>query len=185
MSTKFISKNSNYMIVLKPGVEGNRALGTHSIPGLYIKFQAGMVDIRDEEVVASLREHPSFGTAFVEVKDNETDPYATVREDIEPGHSTTEIKYGQAGKKTGATAKIQLTPQLKKVIETEAIKMIPDLLKSNPKILKDIIFNLAKDMKEQEKETASIVKETESVIVDQIPDEAPKVEDKTKDKKDK
>jgi len=149
MSTKFVSKNSNYMIVLKPGIEGNRATGLHSIPGLYIKFQSGVVDVKEDSVVEMMRQHPSFGTDFVEVKQDEVDPFINEREEIEPTHTMTEIKYGHSeGKKS--TGKAKLTPQLKKVIEGEAIKMIPGILKSNPDLLKGIILELAAEMKAKE-----------------------------------
>ena len=148
MSIKFVSKNSNYMIVLKSGIEGSRVLGTQAVPGLYIKFQAGSVDIKEESVVKMLREHPFFGIDFVEVKQDEIDPYVDTREDIEPAHTSTEIVHGMAGKSIGAPKKI--TPEIKKLIEKEALKMLPDLLKSNPKILKDIILDLAKEMKSKE-----------------------------------
>ena len=149
MSTKFVSKNSNYMVVLKPGVEGNRNLGTHAVSGLYVKFQGGIVDVKEESVVDMMRSHPSCGVDFVEVKDAEVDPYADERVDIEPVHNTTEIIYGHAGKKVGSQ-KMKLTPQMKKLVEAEAMKMLPNLLKSNPKVLKEVIMNLAAEMKANE-----------------------------------
>lgn len=151
MATKFVSKNSNYMVVLKPGVEGNRALGTHAVSGLYVKFQAGSVDVKEESVVSLLRAHPGFGIDFVEVKESELDPYADAREEIEPPHTMAEITYGHAERRTvGRPPKVKMTPQLKKLIEGEAIKMIPDLLKSNPKILRDIVSSMAAEMKAKE-----------------------------------
>ena len=153
MSTKFVSKNSNYMIVLKPGIEGNRNLGTHAVPGLYIKFQAGVVDVKEESIVSMLRAHPSCGTDFLEVKQDEIDPYADERQEVEPEHHIAEIKYGHAEKVVGAPKKVKLSPQMKKLIEGEAMKMLPGLLKSNPKILKDIILSLASEMKAKEPST--------------------------------
>lgn len=150
MSTKFVSKNSNYMVVLKPGVEGNRALGTHAVSGLYVKFQSGVVDVKEESVIALLRAHPSCGTDFIEVKEKELDPFADTREEIEPTHYSTEINYGHAEKKVGRPAKVKLTPQMKKLIEGEAMKMLPGLLKSNPKVLKDMILSLAAEMQSKE-----------------------------------
>lgn len=138
------------MIVLRPGIEGNRALGTHSVPGLYVKFQAGVVDVKEDSIVTMLRAHTSFGTDFVEVKQNEVDPFVDTREEIEPVHTMTEMKYGHAEGKASVGRPTKLTPQLKKVIEKEALKMIPGLLKSNPKILKDIIMELAAEMKAKE-----------------------------------
>ena len=150
MSTKFVSKNSNYMVVLKPGVEGNRNLGTHAVPGLYIKFQSGVVDIKEEKIADQLREHPSFGIDFVEVKQEEIDPYEDQRQDVEPAHVISEIKYGHNERAAGTGQKVKMSPALKKMIEGEAMKMLPALLKSNPKVLKDLIMGLAAEMKASE-----------------------------------
>lgn len=168
MSTKFVSKNSNYMVVLKPGIEGNRALGTHAVSGLYIKFQSGMVDVKEESIVTLLREHPSCGVDFIEIKEDELDPFIDNREDSEPAHTHQEIRYGHVEKATGSPVKTKLSPQMKKLIEGEAMKMLPGLLKSNPKILKDIILNLASEMKEKETEESSKIDEDTSI------DETPK-----------
>ena len=171
MSTKFVSKQSNYMIVLKPGVEGSRALGTHAISGLYVKFQGGIVDVKEESIIEMLRNHPSFGIDFLEVKENETDPYKDAREGVEPDHIMSELKYGHVEKTTGNIPKIKITPQIKKLIEDEALKMLPGLLKENPKILKDIIVGLATDMKkETQVGSESIVKEN---IVEDITKRGP------------
>ena len=160
MSAKFVSKNSNYMIVLKSGIEGSRALGTHAIPGLYAKFTSGVLDVKEEKIAKLLREHPSFGTDFLEVKEAEVDPFADTREEIEPEHVISEIKYGHSEAMKGSPKKIKMTPQLKKVLETEAMKMLPGLLKSNPKILKDIILDLAKDMKAKETKEGETTEES-------------------------
>lgn len=166
MSTKFVSKNSNYMIVLRPGVEGNRAIGTHAVPGLYVKFQSGVLDVKEEKVIELLRNHPSFGIDFLEIKQDEIDPYLDVRDESEPAHIHQEIKYGHAEKAKGSSVKTKISPQLKKVIENEAIKMIPGILKSNPKILKDIILDLASQMKKEEgqDEEAQLEKNTEESV---------------------
>lgn len=150
MSIKFVSKNSNYMVVLKPGLEGNRALGTHSIPGIYVKFLSGVVDLKDQAHIDMMRAHPCFGTDFIEVKSEELDPFADAREEIEPDHVISEIKYGHSENMRVPNKKVKLTPAMKKLIEGEAMKMLPGLLKSNPKVLKEIIVGLAAEMKEKE-----------------------------------
>ena len=153
MSTKFVSKNSNYAIVLKPGVEGSRVLGTQSIPGIYVKFVGGSVDVKEESILKMLREHPSYGLDFLEVKEGELDPLADTREEVEPGHVISDIKYGHVEKSSGTPPKVKITPQLKKILEGEALKMIPGLLKQNPEILKNIILDLAAGMKKEEEKT--------------------------------
>lgn len=160
MSTQFVSKNSNYMIVLKPGIEGNRTLGTHSVAGLYVKFQGGTLDVKEESIIEMLRNHPSYGTDFLEIKHDEIDPFINTRDESEPAHIIQEIKYGHVEKAIGSPVKMKLTPQMKKAIEGEALKMIPGLLKSNPEILKNIILDLAAGMKKAEEKTE--VKETKT-----------------------
>lgn len=150
MSTKFVSKNSNYCIVLKQGIEGNRAIGTQAIPGVYVRFQDGTVKVSEESMLEQLRNHPKFGTDFLEVKEEEKDPFLDQRVESEPKHAMTEIKYGHVGKKQIEGAPTKMTPQVKKLIEREAIKMLPDLLKANPQILKDIITDMASDLKQPE-----------------------------------
>jgi hypothetical protein len=150
MTTKFVSKNSNYMIVLKPGVEGNRALGTHAVSGIYVRFQDGTVDVKDQNIIDMLKNHEGFGNDFVEVKPEELDPYADAREEIEPAHIMTEMKYGHAEKVVGTPKPAKMTPQMKKALEKEALKMLPGLLKSNPGLLKDLVVGLATEMKAKE-----------------------------------
>jgi hypothetical protein len=152
------------MIVLRPGVEGNRTLGTHSVPGIYVKFQSGLVDVKEESLVKMMREHPCFGTDFIEVKQDEIDPFADVREDIEPVHFTTEIKYGHAEGTTGSPKPIKMTAQMKKVIEKEAIKMIPTVLKQNPAILMDIIAALSTEMQAKESAVAKIEPKVKTIV---------------------
>ena len=150
MSTQFVSKQSNYCVILKSGIEGNRILGTQPVAGIYIKFEGGIVTVKDESIAKMLREHPSFGNDFIEVEEIGADPYADSRTDIEPEHIMSEIKYGHAEAVKGMAKPVKLTPAMKKVVEVEAIKMLPSLLKENPDILKGIIMSLAAEMKEKE-----------------------------------
>ena len=109
-----------------------------------------MVDVKEESIMEMLRAHPGFGTDFVEVKPEEVDPYSETREEIEPPHFTTEIKYGHAENTAGVPRPVKMTPAMKKMVEKEAKKMIPGILKNNPEILKDIIVKLAEEMKAKE-----------------------------------
>ena len=147
MSTKFVSKNSNYMIVLKPGMEGSRVLGTSSTPGLYVKFQAGIVDVKEEAIVEMLRNHPSYGIDFQEIKQEEIDPFLSTRNDPEPDHVLIDMNYGHAEKRQGSTKPSVMSPALKKYIEGEALKMLPTFLKENPDILKAAMESVMSEMK--------------------------------------
>lgn len=168
MSTKFVSKSSNLMVVLRPGVEGNRAIGTHMKPGLYARFQGGLIDVKDETMIQLLKEHPGFGTDFIEVAENAIDPFEYNRDEIEPVHVLHEMKYGHVERVKGQPApKVKLSPEIKNLIQNEAIKMLPELLKTNPGILKDILTNLVaeKEAKETPVEDVEVPEETEKITV--------------------
>jgi hypothetical protein len=167
---KFVSKNSNYMVVLKPGLEGNRALGTQPIPGIYVKFQSGIVDIKDEKILEMMRSHPSNGGDFTEVKDSEVDPYVDSRQELEPDHYVSEIEYGHS--KVAAKPTTKVSPELKKFIQAEAVKMIPGLLKENPSILKDIIKDLA----------SAVASEKEEIKTTETKEEIEEIEEEEEEK---
>jgi hypothetical protein len=167
MSTQFVSKNSNYCVVLKSGIEGNRILGTQPVAGIYIKFEGGIVTVKEEKVAEMLRNHPNFGTDFIEVQESGVDPYSDTRQEIEPEHVMSEIKYGHAEAVKGLAKPVKLTPAMKKLIESEAVKMLPSLLKANPTILKDIITSLAAEMKEKEAKEEKIESKKEDKKVDE------------------
>lgn len=154
MSVKFVSKNSNLMIVLKPGVPGSTITGQQPTPGIYVRFQGGVVDVKEESIINMLRGHKGMGSDFIEIKQSEVDPYEHTRQDIEPIHNITEMEYGHIGKKISSKGKTILSPELKKLIENEAVKMLPDILKKNPKILKDILQGLAEEVKKDDEENS-------------------------------
>lgn len=155
MSTKFVSKNSNLMVVLKPGVPGSTITGQQPTPGIYVRFQGGTVDVKEEAILNMLRRHSGFGSDFVEIKQEESDPFEHTRKETEPDHKITEMEYGHVGKTKTSKGKTVLSPELKKIIEAEAIKMLPGLLKKNPKILKDILSGLAEEVKKDEADVES------------------------------
>jgi hypothetical protein len=178
MSTKFVSKNSNYMVVLKPGKEGNRATGTQAVSGLYVKFDSGVVDIKDEAITEMMREHPDCGTAFVEVKENEIDPYAELREEAEPKHVTSEIKYGHIVGREGTPIKTNISPKVKELIKAEAIKMIPGILKQDPELIKGILREMAAEAVAKDKKALETAPE---VVVDVVNDTTVTVDPITED----
>jgi hypothetical protein len=164
MSTKFVSKNSNLMVVLRSGIEGSRALGTASKPGLYARFQGGIIDVKNDEMTELLRAHPGLGTDFIEINEAEVDPFEYNRDEIEPTHVISEMKYGHVEKTQGTPKKIKLSPEMKSLIEKQALAMLPSLLKSNPGILKDMLQKLVAE----EDKTAKVEDEVvEDVTTDE------------------
>jgi hypothetical protein len=51
---KFVSKNANLMVVLRPGIPAQPITGTPAVPTLSARFQDGVVDIQDEKILGTL-----------------------------------------------------------------------------------------------------------------------------------
>lgn len=121
---KFISKHSNYRVVLRPGIPGNRMNGTQTIPGIYIKFEGGMVDVKNEEHIKMMLEHPAYlNGSFIIAPEDERDPYIASRENIEPKHNISEMVHGSVGKSITPRSAIKISKDQKKIIIESAKKM--------------------------------------------------------------
>ena len=167
---KFISKNSNLRIVLEPGIQSNQLSGIAGRPGVYVKFQNGVVNVSDEELVNKMTSHPGFNLDFIAVDESGEDPFIDQREEIEPTHVLTDIKYGHAeGKKLSPNRKAKIDPQIKKLIDEKAMelvnKMLPKMVEETVKKMIDIGAEKAKEAKEAEtiKQTKG-VKEAEKIL---------------------
>ena len=161
MSTKFVSKNSNYMLVLERGIPASPVTGTPAKHGIYIKFVDGFVDIKDEKISELMKANEKCGVDFIEVKDDELhpsgrraeiDPFADSREEIEPAHIVSEVKYGHL-EKAVSTKKNKIPPAVKKLIMLEAQKLAREML---PGMVKDTV----KALVEQAKSEKSVKTET-------------------------
>lgn len=123
---KFVSKSSNLLIVLRPGIPGNHLTGTQPQPMVSARFKDGMFDSTDKKIIDMMLLHPGFGADFISTDDTMgVDPYASARVSSEPEHVTMTLKNGQVigG---GNAPKAQLTPEMKRALEdyvnTEAKK---------------------------------------------------------------
>lgn len=157
---KFVSKNSNLRIVLSPGIPANQMAGVPGKPGLYVKFQDGVVEVKDEEMIKKMHEHPGFNVDFIAVDENGEDPFAATREETEPIHVIQDIKYGHAeGRRVSPHKKLKLDPQIQKLVNDLAAKQVSELL---PKMVEETIAKMmdmadakkAESKKEEEKEVA-------------------------------
>ena len=146
---KFISKNANLRIVLEPGIQANQLSGIAGKPGLYVKFQSGIVELKDEELIKKMTAHPGFNLDFIAVDDNGEDPFADQREEIEPVHVLTDIKYGHAENKQVSKRVTKLDPQIKKLVDEKAMEMVQKML---PKMVEDTVRKLAEMQAEKNKE---------------------------------
>ena len=125
---KFVSKSSNYMVVLKHGMAGNNITGTPPVPGLYARFRDGILETQDKDMIEMLHASQGFKDGdFIAVDEQGEEPFADSRVGMEPSHIITELKYGTPSghKMTKETPK--LPPAIKKLIQEEASKMAKEL----------------------------------------------------------
>jgi hypothetical protein len=132
---KFISKNSNLRVVLKPGIPGERLTGRIAESGIYVKFEDGVADVKDENLVKMMMEHPGYDVDYI-LSDG-FDPYKGVRKSLEPEHSVVNIEYGHVGKNINPKSPAGFTPEQLKIIQEmveakgkeKAIEILRDLAK--------------------------------------------------------
>lgn len=134
---KFVSKNANYLAVLRPSVPGEPMAGRSPKPGLSVRFEEGSVEVVDEKICEKLMQHRGFDVDFFLVEVDAKDPFAEQRQESEPAHTLTGLKYGTPEKSTSSPRKIKLPPELSDYISqsiNEGVKegmakLIPDLVK--------------------------------------------------------
>lgn len=160
---KFVSRSSNYMLVLKPGVPGNQITGTPPVPGVYVRFRDGIVEVKEEELIHLMKASQGFKNGdFIAVDEHGEDPFKDERTGLEPEHIITELKYGTPeGRKVGET-KGKLPPAVKKMIQAEAVKIAKEML---PGMVEEVLM-AAKASKEadegakSQKEAAKLLTKT-------------------------
>lgn len=139
---KFLSRNSNLLVVLKPGIPASNITGTPAVYGVYAKFVDGVVEIKEKEHIKLMLAHPGCGQDFKPVEENEKDPYAYFREESEPAHTITEIKYGHAEKSYSTAKPIKIPPELEKLINSRAVEIAREML---PGMVKEVIKEFGVD----------------------------------------
>ena len=71
---RFVSKSANLMLVLKQGFPGNHMTGTAPISGVYIKFQNGIVDVKEQSLIDLMLKHSGYNIDFISAEE-EKDPF--------------------------------------------------------------------------------------------------------------
>ncbi len=148
---RFISKHSNYRVVLKPGVPGNRFLGTEAVPGIYVKFEDGVAEVDDEKMIEQMKKFPGFGANFI-IAEGGDDPYADTRRSTEPEHNIGEIKFGTVVGNPNPKPLVTITAEHKKIIREQAKKMLLEIAK-DPKQMAEIQKLAEAEKKKEEKAT--------------------------------
>ena len=134
---KFISKSTNLLIVLRPGLSAQPITGTPAKPTISVRFKDGIADVQNEELVQMMLAHPGFNADFISAESSPMDPYAATRQSSEPAHTMTEIKFGTPVGKETAGGSMQLPPELQKMVASMAAdmakKMLPSMVESTLK----------------------------------------------------
>lgn len=155
---KFVSKNMNLRIVLNHGIPAEPMSGRNAVPGQYVKFENGLADVKDEEMVKKMLNHAGFNSDFIAAEDSGRDPYADYRSEKEPAHMITEMNYGHPGKTTGA--KPNLTADQKKALRPMAEQMAREMFKEMaPTLMKEMLKTMATAKQEENSGAAPVIEE--------------------------
>ena len=166
---KFVSKNANYRVILRPGESAERLTGRAAIPGLYVKFEHGNVNIADEDICKKMLSHPRFGIDFVLAAGSEEDRWARTRGGGEPAHDILELQYGAITKNVNPKPRLGLPADKMKIIEEMVEKMAKEMA---PKLAAEMLKKLV-----EEKE---IVKSEESEVKSEEPLPEPEIKSEIK-----
>ncbi len=126
---KFISKSNNLRIVLKHGISAEPISGRAAVNGLYVKFENGLANIENEEMVKLMFKHPGYNSDFICAKDEEG-VFSGQRRNAEPRHDIVEITAGGViGKNLGEKNTVALNNEQKELLTKMAKEMATEMLK--------------------------------------------------------
>ncbi len=140
--TKFISKCANLHIIIKPGIPAQPITGAHATPTISVKFQDGVANVEDEELIVKMKAHPGFNSDFISAEEEAPDPYAYMRSETEPTHVMHEMKYGQPVNRTAPPVKKELPIEIRKMVQDQATLIAKQML---PGMVKEVLGALAKE----------------------------------------
>ena len=132
----------NLRIVLRHGIPAEPLSGRNAVPGLYVKFENGLADVKDEEMATLMLKHSGFDSDFVAIEDFKEDPFKDYRTEKEPEHIVTEMVYGHIGKTTGKKTVLTLEQKkvLKPLMQEMAKEMAVEMAKEMaPEMAKEIL----------------------------------------------
>jgi len=137
---KFISKSTNLLIVLRPGLSAQPMVGVPAKPTISVRFKDGVADVNQQELVDMMLAHPGFNSDFISSENIPVDPYAATRKSNEPAHELIDMKYGTPENRTVKGGDLpSLTPEMQKLVkataEEMAKKMLPSMVEHTLKTL--------------------------------------------------
>jgi len=125
---KFVSKSTNLYVILKPGLPAVPMTGTPAVPTISVRFMDGIAKVDDEGLVKMMLAHPGYNVDFISVDEDGADPYKFQRQDAEPAHVLTDMKYGMPSARTVGNQKNPLPPEAMKLVTELASQMVKDML---------------------------------------------------------
>ena len=143
---KFISKSSNLLIVLRPGMSAQPLTGTPAVPTLSIRFKDGVVDVEQQELIEMMLRHPGFNNDFISSENVSVDPYANARVSQEPAHEVTELKFGTPISRVLKMGdKPKLSPEMEQLVQSAAVELAKSML---PSMVENTLKQLVSSNKE-------------------------------------
>lgn len=146
---KFFSKmNANLMIVLKQGLPGNAQLGTTTTPGLYARFQNGVIDVTDEAMVKMMLAHPGMNVDYIQVEDEKVDPFLDIRKSNEPAHVISNMQNGHPERVTNPK---EISPELKAYLMDMAKELAkPMAIELSKQMLPSLVQETMRDLADRQ-----------------------------------
>jgi len=145
---KFVSKQSNYRVVLTPGLPAEPMTGRSAVAGIYVKFENGIADVKDEKLCESMMRHPAYENDFIILEEGGKDPYNNMRRNKEPEHDVAEVKYGTIGKNLNPK-KPTFSREQKEAIEQMSVEIAK---KMAPEMAMAMLKEMASNKVEKEKD---------------------------------
>lgn len=128
-SIKFVSKQSNYRVMLVHGLQAEPLTGRSAIPGVSVKFEDGIANVDNEEIVDMMMKHPAYGKDYI-VSDADEDllkEFVGSRKDSEPIHNIQEMEYGHMGKNINPKSPVPLTADKEQALRETAERMAKEM----------------------------------------------------------
>ena len=139
---RFISKSSNLFIVLKPGMTAQPLTGTPAVPTVSVRFKEGIADVPDGQLTEMMLRHPGFDQDYISAESvSNIDPYAYQRQENEPTHVVTEMKFGSPVGRSVQGGRTPLPPERAKMVQDRAVNMAKEML---PTMLESALQGLVK-----------------------------------------
>ena len=174
---KFISKSSNLLIVLKPGMSAQPLTGTPAVPTVSVRFKDGMADVQSQELTDLMLAHPGFNGDFISAEAVPTDPFASMRQQAEPTHVLTEMKFGTPVARSTKGPAANLSPEIMKLVQQMASQMATEML---PGMVENTIKQIVSTKKAETAEDVVVPDEIVSEEPTEVVEEAPKAKATTK-----